>query len=80
MKIMKNHEFSKIFIFPKNIMGVTWGIGGMRARARTAPGSPLRRLRRSHETESGVEVCGIDPGRVNLVVPNLKNHEIHEKS
>ena len=72
---MRNHEFSKIFIFSKNIMGVTWGIGSMHARIRTAPGSLLRRLRRSRETASGVEVQGMGPGRVNLVVPNLKNHE-----
>ena len=77
---MKNHEFSKFFIVPKNIMGVTWGIGGMRARARTAPGSLLRRLRRSQETASGAEVRGMGPGRVNLAVPNLKNHENHGKS
>ena len=77
---MKNLEFSKFFIFPKNIMGVTWGIVGMRVRTRTAPGSILRRLRRSLETASGVEVWGMGLGRVNLVVPNLKNHENHGKS
>ena len=35
---MKNHEFSKISIFPKIILMVAWGIGGMRARASTVPG------------------------------------------
>jgi len=83
MKFMKNHEnhaILKILIFPKNIMRVTWGIEGIRARTGTAPGSLLRRLRRSQDTASGAEVRGMGPGRVNLVVPNLKNHEIHENS
>ena len=73
---MKNHEFSKIFRFPKNILGVTWGIRGVRARARTASGGLLRRLRLPQAAASVVEVCGMSlagAGRVNPVVPNLKN-------
>ena len=52
----------------------------MMARAETAPGGLLRRLRRPQETASGAEVCEMNPAgaeRVDPVIPNLK---IHEKS
>ena len=63
---MKNHEFSKISIFPKIILRVAWGIGGMRTRAGTAPGGLLRRLRRPQEIASGAEVRVMDVWRVDL--------------
>ena len=74
MQNHENHDFPKIFIFPKIFLEVTWGIGGMRTRAWTAPGGLLRRLRRPQGIARGAEVCAMGAGRVDSVTPNPKKH------
>ena len=74
MKIMKNHEFSKIFIFQKPSLRVVGGIRGARPRTGTAPGTPLRRLRLPQRMASGVEVCGLSQAGVARVDAVATNH------